>query len=440
MKRTSSQSKERCHGPPTAADRGLTHQAGRHRRCQRTVRLAHFAVYIAMVPSFASYVVGDDDISPANLMEDRAFPMETSSRNHPNPVLSLGRGLKSKGSKHTKHAKQAHSLQKDQDLRCHEEDYSKRVLKLVYEQPMAALFADYSYESKFETSDVVVVNGEAYAVCDSSWSLYKFGLDLEPSGTANVRFDNDPHFSAENVQDSEYEAITFHQGTFYVVRESVEHKDGSYRAIIDEIQIQEDGISQAYTKLRRCSADFEFEGDSKGFEGVWALQDLNEELVLLALCEGNHCSEKYKHDRGNGKVVVLKQELLSDNSCRWIARRTLDIPASANFNDYSAIALNKEGFVAITSQEDSQLWVGRLLGKADEGESWDVDTMEFDQVGEVFDFAKDDECGTVYCNIEGIHFLEERKLLAVSDKMKKNGKQDKRCQEKDQSVHVFALP
>ena len=119
----------------------------------------------------------------------------------------------------------------------------------------------------------------------------------------------------------------------------------------------------------------------------------------------------------------------------------MKIPSSANFADYSAMAVNKNDVVAITSQEDSQVWIGRLLGKQADTDLWDIDAMEFDpSEAHIFDFPKDIECATNYCNIEGINWLDDQTLMAASDKMKGHGKQDARCKAKDQSVHVFALP
>ena len=56
------------------------------------------------------------------------------------------------------------------------------------------------------------------------------------------------------------------------------------------------------------------------------------------------------------------------------------------------------------------------------------------------DFPKNDSCETIYCNVEGVHWLNDDMIIAVSDKMKSKGKQDYRCFDKDQSVHVFVLP
>ena len=51
-------------------------------------------------------------------------------------------------------------------------------------------------------------------------------------------------------------------------------------------------------------------------------------------------------------------------------------------------------------------------------------------------------------NVEGIHWVSQGAdgsaapgtLVAVSDKMKSKGRQPAACHDKDQSVHLFALP
>jgi hypothetical protein len=165
---------------------------------------------------------------------------------------------------------------------------------------------------------------------------------------------------------------------------------------------------------------------------------LDSNVVILGLCEGNHCSEKGKNDKGNGRLVAMTKEVHEDGSCRWSTLRTIKIPKSADFADYSAITMDESGRVAISSQEESQVWVGKLLGETPDG-LWNIDEMEFDtDKGKVFSFPKNNQCKTVYCNVEGLHWINEYMLIAVSDKMKAS--QDFRCFDKDQSVHVFVLP
>ena len=313
-----------------------------------------------------------------------------------------------------------------------------QTLTLVYENKMKKLYSR-DQEKKYETSSVIVVDNLGYAICDSSWSIYQFGLDLKKKDPSNVRLD-DPTREDTAEEDSGYEAMSFHEGIFYVVRESIELEDEhgkDYHAMIEEIEIDDD---DEYRIQRQCPTEFVFEGDSKGFEGVWAAADLAGDVILLGLCEGNHCSEENKNDRGNGRIVVMKQSIMDDGSCLWETVRTVNIPPSANFLDYSAMAVSKDNTVAITSQEDSQVWIGRLLGQQADSGLWNVEELAFDDSSKILDFPKDDKCKTVYCNIEGIQWLDDGTLLAASDKMKGGGKQDSRCKTKDQSLHVFNVP
>jgi hypothetical protein len=71
------------------------------------------------------------------------------------------------------------------------------------------------------------------------------------------------------------------------------------------------------------------------------------------------------------------------------------------------------------------MWMGKLMGKNEAG-LWDVDAMEFDMghSDRVYSFPKSSDCKTIYCNVEGIHFLNDEMIIGVSDKMKSHGKQD----------------
>jgi len=108
-------------------------------------------------------------------------------------------------------------------------------------------------------------------------------------------------------------------------------------------------------------------------------------------------------------------------TCQWQTVHTVELPASAFFKDYSTLAMDAAGRVAITSQEDSQVWISTLT----EFSAGNV---------EVYNVPRDGNCNFIYCNIEGIHWYEhdyKNVLVAVSDKIKNNGKQDFRSQDKD---------
>lgn len=352
-------------------------------------------------------------------------------------LLGSSKKDKKKNKKEARHVKDG-----DMDY-CMDGYYSKRTLQLAYELPFAALFLDNKGQKKYEASDVILVDEDVYAVCDSSWAISKFSRQLKPFSSKNSQV-GDP--IRDSSYESGYEAIVHDDGTFYVLRESVQQEDETYHAVVEELSMpSSDTADVDYAVTDTCNCEYEFEGDSKGFEGAISVRNLENELILLGLCEGNHCSESRKNDRGNGRVVVMQKGTVSaedgNETCQWKTIREIKIPESADFLDYSAISLNDDGKVAITSQEDSQLWIGKLRGKREEDGLWDISAMEFDtNESKVFDFPKNNQCFTMYCNIEGIHWINDEMLMAVSDKMKSKGKQDFRCFDKDQSVHVFALP
>jgi hypothetical protein len=204
-----------------------------------------------------------------------------------------------------------------------------------------------------------------------------------------------------------------------------------------------------YAVLETCPTEIEFDGDSKGFEGATSIRGADGELYVLGLCEGNHCKEDaLGKDAGNGRVVVMKREdAAGDGSfaCVWKTVRTISLPEEVAFVDYSALSLHHATkAVAVTSQENSQLWISSL-STASDGE-FEPMSAEFVAGGKVYDFPRDGACEPQYCNIEGIHWLEgggkgaPQVLAAVSDKMKSKGRQDFRCLPKDQSVHIFTVP
>ncbi|KAL7534817.1 hypothetical protein ACHAWF_004961 [Thalassiosira exigua] len=380
----------------------------------------------------------------------------------PSALLGKSKHVAKSGKEDKK--KEKHNSCHDSAYECEADTrYSKNTLKRAYDLPYAALFRDTRGQSKFEASDVTIVNDTVYSVCDSSWAISKFTRDLIPFSEKNVQI-GDPTGgpNREEGDESGYEAIFEHAGLFYVVRESIFHADhdheadkessddtddddddvvkkdessGDYHAIVEELLVGEDD----YTLVRECQCEFTFEGDSKGFEGAVGFPDDNGDLYILGLCEGNHCSEERKEDVGNGRVVLMKKREDSDGNCLWETVRVVHVPESAAFLDYSAIDITNAGRVAIASQEYSSVWLGHAFGISNG--IIDPDAFDFvDDSNSVLQFPKDGTCHTIYCNIEGIHFINDEMLMAVSDKMKSKGRQDFRCHEKDQSIHAFVIP
>merc|ERR1712160_212743 len=114
--------------------------------------------------------------------------------------------------------------------------------------------------------------------------------------------------------------------------------------------------------------------------------------------------------------------LMKKVGCLWETVKVIDVPKTAYFTDYSDISARRNGKVAITTQEDSAVWIGQLLGVVDG--KLDPDIVAFDKdEHEVFQFPMSPGCKTLYCNIEGVSFINDNMIIAVSDKMKKGGKQ-----------------
>jgi hypothetical protein len=337
--------------------------------------------------------------------------------------------------------------------------YADRTLKLAHEETFAGLFKDPKGEYKFEASDVIVVDNDYYAICDSSWAISRIGSSLTPFSDRNKQLGSPNNWKRD---DSQYEAIVYdNRGKkFYAVRESVKMfddaaEDAEYHAVVDEVHVNVD--KDDYSVDNTCITEFEFQGKSKGFEGAVGLRDKDGAFYLLGLCEGNFC-QKGGTD-GNGRAVLMRKVndeahgRFPEYKCIWKTVRILTIPAEANFKDYSAISVSNAGRVAITSQENSQVWIGWLSHwkPTDQGGVFDPERTEIisDFNGDteadganltmgVLDFPRDNDCNVQYCNIEGVNWLHDNLLVAVSDKAKDD--QDFRCVGKDQSIHVFSIP
>mmetsp|Transcript_41076 Transcript_41076/g.49995 ORF Transcript_41076/g.49995 Transcript_41076/m.49995 type:complete len:410 (-) Transcript_41076:316-1545(-) len=344
------------------------------------------------------------------------------------------------------------------DVDCAKDDkYTKRTVMMAYESSFASLFRRAAADGglkRYEASGVTIVGELAYAICDTSWSVTKVDLSLDHNSPGeNVQIDGPER---DGSSDSGFEAIFYHKRSFYTVRESIlidenneyeyevivsegkkKAKKSSYHAIIEELEVG----NSTYTVKSACRSEYEFDDDSKGFEGAVGFADSSGELFIIALCEGNYCASKSKSaESGNGRVVLMKKDGDSDD-CMWKTHRVVKIPKTAKFKDYSDIDIDNDGRVVISSQENSEVWIGRALG-IDNGvidpEGFDFSDNKDDSA--TLQFPKGSECETVYCNIEGIQWMGKGMLLAVSDKMKGDGRQSYSCFDKDQSIHAFTLP
>jgi hypothetical protein len=224
-------------------------------------------------------------------------------------------------------------------------------------------------------------------------------------------------------------------------------KDGKYHAVIMNVAIHHE--PKRWTLELACRSEFAFKDDSKGFEGMLGVDGIDGRFFLLGLCEGNYCDTGAKgKEHGNGRLVIMELDhgegppntfkdgyLQETSTCQWKTLRVVDVPAIAQFEDYSDVA-RRGSTIAISSQASSALLFADM--KLKDG-LLDPDTFEITG-GQVTRFAPTPNCQVQYCNVEGIEFMSDRLLIGSSDSMKGGGRQGFMCLEKDQSMHVFALP
>lgn len=156
-----------------------------------------------------------------------------------------------------------------------------------------------------------------------------------------------------------------------------------------------------------------------GFEGITTYQTADNQILLLALCEGNKCLHgKKSKENGNGRIQVF-----SEGIADWNHLYTIHLPKEADWTDYSGIDIF-ENNIAVVSQESAKLWIGKITLKNKK--------LHIQDNGKKYKFPKG------YCNVEGVTFINKNKIAIVSDKTKKD-KQPKKCKKKDQSIHLLEL-
>jgi hypothetical protein len=63
----------------------------------------------------------------------------------------------------------------------------------------------------------------------------------------------------------------------------------------------------------------------------------------------------------------------------------------------------------------------------------------FEDEGVTYLFPRNKEGRILYCNLEGVTWLPDGRLVVVSDRAKVE-EQASRCRRKDQSIHLFKRP
>ncbi len=278
----------------------------------------------------------------------------------------------------------------------------------IAEAKMYKLLQGYNSSDNFEASGVYYLGGYFYIACDNMQKIAKIKSTLPINSSQNSLLST----GAPGSGSSNYEGISYDSnGTpnFFVVEESV--SNGSYY----QPRISELDASMNYQNRMWVDYYFTSANSNKAFEGIaWVYRGGND--YILGLVEGT------------GKVPVFKK-----TSGGWTYVTEITLPSSVTFTDYSDIAIYGNQ-VAITSQEDGQLWVGTLSST-----TWSITG------GTAYTFPLGSSSGVVgagsyqiYGNVEGISFLSSTQIVVVSDKA--DNSQPSYQTYKDQSVAIFNLP
>jgi hypothetical protein len=283
-------------------------------------------------------------------------------------------------------------------------------LTLVCERKIRDLLPSSESSKRWEASGVLLKDGCCFVVFDDRTGIARLSLDLEPNGV-NGLFGTAPAVCG-------YEGITYNAANrrYYLLIEARKQSKGFYQASIVE-------FDDEFQYLKQRPIDFTFKSGNKGFEAVAYLQHDGRDF-LFALCEGNLCKCGSKGRKpGGGRVQVFEK-----TKRRWLHTHAIALPAALPFVDYSGMSIDGDR-IAIVSQETSMLWVGQFSEN-----DWSCRDD-----GLLYEFPRHDDGSIQYGNIEGVAWITPTRIVAVSDRRKKNDQPDKRLSEKDQSIHIFDI-
>ena len=279
-------------------------------------------------------------------------------------------------------------------------------LRLVREAKIADLFGT-SGRARLEASGVLARLGRYYVIFDNLPDVGLIDPGLTPSGAELRPVPIDP---------TGYEDIAWdeHSRRFLILVESVEAEPGVFQPQVRELD--ED------LRPGPCRwLEFQLDRPNKGLEGLTCVRR-DGRTFLLGLCEGNRCRGGEAGRRpGGGRIHVF-----TEDTDRWDRVGTIKLPETVAFEDYSSLSLDGDR-LAVVSQASSALWVGELAPS-----TWDVRGE-----GRSYVFPRDRDGRTVYGTVEGVAWTGPAEVVVVSDRADRD---HPRWREKDQSIHVFAVP
>ncbi len=262
---------------------------------------------------------------------------------------------------------------------------------------------------RLEASGVLAADGRLYVIFDNVSSIAVLDQDLgRIGGNLLVERTGDAVVGAEDIARDPV------SGHYYVLVEALPRGDG-FQAWVEELDERFEHVAGQWL-------DFPLPCINKGLEGLTCLRR-DGVTYLLGLCEGNRCRGGAAGRRpGDGRLQVFRRD-----GPRWVHVGRIRLPGTAWFEDYSSVSVHGDR-IAVVSQQSSALWVGHLPGSG-----WVLEDP-----GTVYAFPRDDDGRPLYCTVEGVSWLDRRRVTVVSDRAKAG--QGGRCRRKEQSVHIFELP
>ncbi len=276
-------------------------------------------------------------------------------------------------------------------------------LELVREAKLYRLIPGKKASDALEASGVALVDDHtALVIFDSLNEVARIDLSLRPNERNQL-------FGAPSIGEGfEDIAIDREKNRIFCVIETMEDTDGKYRSFVSEYD--DAGRLQRVERLGTT-----FQSPNKGFEGIAFLREDGRDY-LYAMCEGNLCTDATS---GGGRIQAFTRE----GDGYWTWSHELALPMTAEFEDYAGIAYD-EGRLAVVSQASARVWTARIGVHARTIVHGSERTFRFPKKS--------------YGNVEGIAWLADDMLVAVSDRMK--GHQPAKCAKRDQSIHVFRMP
>jgi hypothetical protein len=284
-------------------------------------------------------------------------------------------------------------------------------LNLLQECNIHKLLKGKGKKDTFEASGVVVKDKHFYVVFDNLSKIAKLKHGFPKNSKENQLLGDD------KIAETGFEDITYnpHKKQFYVVVEALPNGNSNNAKLLT--------YSADFHWQNSHWLNYDFQSLNKGFEGLVYVRYQENDFVL-GLCEGNKCQAgKSGKVEGEGRIKVFQHQ-----SKQWKYVASIQLPHSVKFIDYAGMDL-KDSRLVVVSQESAQMWIGTL-----NPENWQIGGA-----GKIYQFPRNAKGKKIYCNVEGVAWLNDKQLVTVTDRIKKK-KQPKRCAKKDQSIQIFELP